>query len=143
MEATNRIVREHLGLRVRLDRLYALAAAPSDVLSRARWMALLATELRELTDVLTEHFAYEEQGGYLSIIGNKHPRLDRQIAALAAQHDQIREQLGATALDLGRGSTLEALRGSLAAVARAVDDHEHAESELIQSAMYDDIGPGD
>lgn len=143
MDATDRIVREHLELRVRLDRLSVLAAAPSDVLPRARWMALLAQELRDLTSTLTEHFAYEERGGYLPIIGNKHPRFAHQIEALAAQHDQIRAGLADAAHEVSAGGTVEALRASLARIARAVVDHERAESELIQSAMYDDIGPGD
>jgi hypothetical protein len=103
----------------------------------------LLRELQELTALLTEHFEHEERGGYLDFVANKHPRLTHQIDALAAQHDDIRERLATLAVEFGEAGTLEALRGSLAALARAVDMHEHAETELIQSALYDDVGPSD
>ncbi|HZZ79205.1 MAG TPA: hemerythrin domain-containing protein [Gemmataceae bacterium] len=95
------------------------------------------------TDVC-EHFRLEEQGGYMDNMQMREPRLERTIAKLAAEHQELRE-------------ALEEIRNE-AAAARDIDDvlrykvrtwidrllqHEQHENDVVQDAVDSDFGAAD
>ena len=63
MQWVEPIVEDHVRLAELLDRIQGLAAAPAATLPPARWHRLWQSELSELSALLEQHFAREEEGG--------------------------------------------------------------------------------
>ncbi len=139
MQRVQPVVEDHVRLTELLDRIQGLAAAPAATLPPARWHRLWEAELSELSALLQQHFAREEEGGYLAEVVARRPswsdriaRLGREHTGLAAGLHQIVGQLGQTHPPPGLGEWSKAMRA-----------HERAESEILQSAWYTDRGTGD
>lgn len=111
-------------------------------LDRALSVALVA-DLSRLCEHLREHFALEEDDGYLHEVVGQRPdlqsradRLQRQHGLLLAEGEAlIRQLLGARVPH----DTLARLVRLLEALRR----HEIAEHDLFQEAFLDDLGSGD
>jgi hypothetical protein len=90
-----------------------------------------------LAVTLDEHFAIEEDGGYLKTILEVAPHYSGIIAELEQQHATLRDQLARSRSrpDVGLEQIL--------AFVDAVEAHEHAENAVVQSAFLIDLAPGD
>lgn len=96
---------------------------------------------------LAEHFAFEEQGGYLAELLETAPNVAARAASLEHQHPALLHALE----DLAERLREEPPRFESWSEARMVfeqfvhrfHDHEHAEHELIQTYLATDIGTGD
>ena len=126
--------REATGLLVLAEHGLALDRTLSDA---------LVERLERLCDHLREHFALEEEGGYLQEVIDRRPGLQSRVAGLRRQH----------AAFLGEGAALShhllgarVPHDALARVVRlleALRRHEIAEHDLLQQAFLDDLGSGD
>lgn len=139
MQWLHPIVEDHVRLTEILDRIQALATAPAETLPPARWHRLWESELSELWVLLQQHFAREEEGGYMSEVVAKRPSWSDRIALLGREHASLSAGLREIAEHLGE---THPPRG-LTAWSRAMRAHERAESEILQSAWYTDRGTGD
>lgn len=126
--------REAAGLLVRAEHGGSLDRTLSDALVEG---------LSRLCERLREHFALEEEGGYLHEVVAERPELQSRAERLQRQH----------AILLGEGATLarhllgaQAPHDTLARLVRlleALRRHEIAEHDLFQEAFLDDLGGGD
>ncbi len=132
MERGERLIRDHVELRAQLDRLCSLKDAPS-----------IRTELRSLSRALAEHFAREEQGGYLAFVIERSPWLAVRVQILGSQHAEIRAALAGlieVASDPDRSADLaDGMRRFM----ERMHAHERAETEIIQECLYDDLAGSD
>ena len=133
------IVEEHARLAEILDRIQALDAAPAATLPPARWHRLWQSELAELSTLLQQHFAREEEGGYMAEVVASRPSWSDRIARLGREHATLSSGLREIVHHLGPTHSPSGLREW----SKAMRAHERAESEILQSAWYTDRGAGD
>jgi len=95
------------------------------------------------TDI-AEHFAFEEQNGYLDAVREREPWTDRTIQQLAEEHGELKRTLDALVRKAqGTPSLSEAFREEVRAWVRHVRQHETRENALIQDAFNSDIAAED
>lgn len=109
------------------------------------WAADLSARLVHLHDKLFRHFRDEEQSGMLQDLGRLHPRATSQIGTLEAQHGEILGLLRETMTDTlsyseGRSPADSRLRQRVNELLGKADEHEKAETELLQELLYSDLG---
>lgn len=104
----------------------------------------LGVRLAAIRDVLTQHFAAEEEGGYLSAALKAAPQFTKQADNLRRQHGDFLEDLEEM---VERLTATPALYASWAEACQEFDEfltrlrtHEHAENEIAQSAFENDVG---
>lgn len=101
----------------------------------------------QLRNRLAEHFELEESGGYMAAVVRMVPRLAPQAEHLRREHSRFLHDLDElTARLMGRGSPLtywSEAQAVLDEILSRVQQHEHAEKEMLQSAFADDVGAGD
>lgn len=107
----------------------------------------MGARIEELRSRLAAHFAWEEEGGYLRGVLEVVPRLTKQGESLRRQHAVFLaelDQLVATlrSCEPAFESWTEA-RKALDVVLERLEQHEHAERELVQEAVEVDVGTGD
>jgi len=106
------------------------------------------TQLRshlQLTRVhVADHFQFEEQDGYMDTLRKREPRLERTIAGLAEEHEEMMQSLDAL-IDSSRKSNcqLKAIRERVREWIEHVRTHERKENELVQDAFDFDVGAAD
>lgn len=126
----------------------AKACPTRDARNAAAWKRGLAERLTAFSAEVRRHFRTEERSGMLEQMGACTPSSTRAIARLLAEHERIladlREAKAANAAEAKGKAARRAdpRRLALAALER-LEQHDHAENELIQSLVCDDIGAGD
>jgi len=144
VNSTEKLGSDHHALRLRTDRLWAVLHAPAHVLSSRAWHDLLLMEVADLSAALEEHFAREEEGGYLRDFVGDSATLSRKADALLAEHRDIRDRLGALPELLEAGEkSLERVRDSLCELISVARWHENKENDLVQEAALRDLGAQD
>jgi len=99
--------------------------------------------LGELHAELEEHFAHEEAaGGLEDVVDDAAPHLLEQVEGLFEEHryclrelDRLRELARSTL----EGPVAEVIEG-VAGLCHTLHEHEAVETELLSSALYDEIG---
>ena len=143
MDSVTRIIDDHIQIRLILDRLRAVAAAPLGTLSRSHWRRLLRHEVGLLSRKLVDHFDAEERGGYMRRVIERRPGLQHRVAETLEDHTTIRNALEGLVASTREDRDLDATRAMLRETIRMLAEHESAESELMQEASQRDIGVGD
>jgi hypothetical protein len=104
----------------------------------------LAGRLKKLQTHLTEHFQFEEAGGYMAPILKEEPRFDRVVQELLAEHQQLAQTLDALIQEVNRAQGVQAIPQVRArAWIAQVRHHEHRENNLVQEAYYSSGATGD
>jgi hypothetical protein len=92
---------------------------------------------------LRDHFAFEEQGGYMSLVLERFPNRHREVQELLAEHRQLAEALAAlreTAEKTAPASPLDpALLQKIKDWIARVRQHEARENGLVQDSCNQDI----
>ncbi len=105
--------------------------------------ASLVAKLRALREMVQAHFAFEEEGGYMSEVLRKAPRFLPEVERLEAQHTQILrdlDRLTRTDLDETDSDTfLAEVHGLIERLGR----HEREETDVVQRSVIEDTGVGD
>jgi hypothetical protein len=107
---------------------------------------VLVPQLRELRNVLADHFRHEEAPGGLrdAVLGSQ-PHLDNRIDEILGEHrvflDDIDDLLARSqeVLDV----TLPNLLLDVTDLTRRLHDHEIRETEILTDAKYTDLGDMD
>ncbi len=132
MKHGERLIRDHVELRGHLDRLRSLKEARA-----------IRDELRTLSKMLADHFAREEQGGYLAFVIERSPWLAVRVQILGSHHAEIRTALAGlieVASDPDRAAELD---DGVRRFLDRIDAHERAETEIIQESLYADLAGSD
>jgi len=136
-----RIVVDHHALRREATDLLVLAEHGRE-LDRPH-SSVLAERLSRLCERLRQHFALEEEGGYLHEIVAHRPDLQPRVAALLREHAvMLAEGDALTRHLLGARAPLDVMP-RLVRLLEALRGHEVGEHEIFQQAFLDDLGGGD
>jgi hypothetical protein len=100
-------------------------------------------ELGALLAVLRQHFAAEEEGGYMSEALRNRPDLGAQAERIRAQHQQILLALEAAVAASARATATTILEQTVVGLIQSLRDHESAERRLVEDAILQDLGVGD
>jgi iron-sulfur cluster repair protein YtfE (RIC family) len=145
------VMEEHRQLKELLAELRAFLEQPRPEIGEDGahpWAAELSKKLVSLHDELFRHFRYEEEGGMVEELSRNHPEQSRKIDEVVDEHPQIlaevRQLMAATlAYSVGQQPDDPSLRRRIIALLERLDRHERAETELIQSVEYQDVGAAD
>jgi iron-sulfur cluster repair protein YtfE (RIC family) len=115
--------------------------------ARSRARAEVLELLGELEIRLTEHFAHEEQAGFLENALQAAPRLSRRAGHLKGAHEKLSSLLNRLTERAERAAVDDdeawrAIAAQFESFRERLRDHEHEEDELIQQALLDDLGGG-
>jgi iron-sulfur cluster repair protein YtfE (RIC family) len=140
-EVYQEMLREHEELRALLGKVNQLitdcTASPSEV----------QETVHALCHHIQTHFETEESEGYFAEALMQAPRVSERVAALKAQHVQLREQLAKIAEIVGAfkatGDDWKVLAEHIHHFSVDLMHHENSENELLQEVFTDDIGSKD
>jgi hypothetical protein len=129
----------HIRLQADLRKLEDEAARTSTAMLPQLRSHLQATRVH-----IANHFQFEEQGGYMDSLRKREPRLERTIAGLAEEHEEMMQSLD-TLIDSSRrpNSQLNVIRGRVREWIEQVRNHERRENDLVQDAFDFDVGAAD
>jgi hypothetical protein len=107
----------------------------------------MAFRVQEVRDLLAEHFAEEERGGYLSAALTRAPEFSRPAETLREQHAQFLERFDHLVARLRESEpSSQYWRASRDEIERLVADlrqHEQSENAIVQAAFENDLGTND
>jgi iron-sulfur cluster repair protein YtfE (RIC family) len=107
----------------------------------------MGSQVENLRDILAEHFAAEEQDGYLSSALAVAPNLQRQVNELQSQHGHLLEALNDLINRLKMSEppfqSWQAAYRELEAILADLRRHERAENETAQAAFGNDLAAAD
>ncbi len=103
----------------------------------------LVAKLRALRETVQAHFAFEEEGGYMSDVLRKAPRFLPEVERLEAQHTEILRDLDRlTRTDLEKTEP-EAFLDEVHSLIERLGRHEREETDVVQRSVIEDTGTGD
>jgi hypothetical protein len=106
--------------------------------------AELGSRLGKVRTHITDHFRFEEDGGYMAPVLKEEPRLAPLIEELLAEHIQMAQVLAALIEEVSRArSALDIPRERVRVWVGQVRHHEARENNLVQEAYYSSGATGD
>jgi hypothetical protein len=133
---------QHFELQKRMREIEALLGeSPAGEDDPAARRSRLEEPFADLEGVLIEHFASEEQGGYFAEVLGVAPRLSGRVARLRRNHPAFRRRLTRLREHI-RDPTIAwpEVEDRVAALLKALADHESAENDLVHEAFMQDLG---
>jgi iron-sulfur cluster repair protein YtfE (RIC family) len=104
----------------------------------------LGTRLERVRMHLTDHFLFEEDGGYMAPVLREEPRFAPQIQELLAEHGQMAQALEALLQEVRTARTARDIpREHVRTWVGQVRHHETRENSLVQEAYYSSGATGD
>ncbi|HEY8472619.1 MAG TPA: hemerythrin domain-containing protein [Natronosporangium sp.] len=106
------------------------------------WWDRVGQRLADLRAEFTEHVATTEgpDGRYAALLADA-PRLSRQVAALAADHDRLQVRMDALARRVGRpGTGVRSVRDAAGDLLAHLARHRQRGADLVYEAYATDIG---
>lgn len=107
----------------------------------------LGNRLEPLRDELLQHFAEEEEGGYLAEALAQEPRFAREAEELKLQHAEFQGDLNAFIERLHESEppfeSWQRACSDFEDILARIRRHEGRETAIVQAAFGDDIGHGD
>ena len=138
---------EHQMIGTAAKELRALVERPvSPNEERSNWMNSVRDSLLTLGSHLKTHFAFEEFGGFMEEVVGASPNASPQVERLKQDHQTIlaeSERLCRVARGGSPSSETSQLRKKILHLLEVLNRHEHAEVELIQRVLTDDLGTTD
>lgn len=139
LNSTEALARAHAALLKDLRRLKKSLSLPDpDNLQEAM------DRLDVLSRRLEQHFRLEEENGYMDAVLARSPYLERTIAKLKDDHEQLLKTARQISEAASTGRRIDDIfRDQIIAFIEAVRDHEKRENILIEDAFNQDIGNED
>jgi hemerythrin-like domain-containing protein len=104
----------------------------------------LGIRLARIQTDLTEHFHFEEEGGYMASVLREEPHFGPVAEKLLAEHTQLAQALDALIQEVGEAPALQDLaREKIRAWVARVRHHEASENHLVLEAYYSSGATGD
>lgn len=113
---------------------------------QSSWLNLVRDSLLSLGSHLKTHFAFEEFGGFMEEVVGVSPNASPQVERLKQDHQTIlaeSERLCRIARAGWPSSEILQLRKKILHLLELLNRHEHAENELVQRVLMDDLGTTD
>ena len=110
------------------------------------WLNSVRDSLLSLSSHLKTHFAFEEFGGFMEEVVGASPNASPQVERLKQDHQTIlaeSERLCRVARRGSPSSETSQLRKKILHLLELLNRHEHAENELVQRVLTDDLGTTD
>jgi hypothetical protein len=110
------------------------------------WMNSVRESLLSLGAHLKTHFAFEEFGGFMEEVVATSPNSSPQVEHLKQEHQTIlaeSEQLCRMVSGESPAPELPQLRKKVLHLLECLNRHEHAENDLVQRILMDDLGTTD
>ncbi len=112
------------------------------------WGSSMVQQLTRLHDRISRHFRSEEKSEFLEELSPRRPHVARSIEMLQQDPELILGDLqaireAAVIYAEGKEPDEPQLRRRTLAVLDRIAHHEHAETELLQRALYEDRGTAD
>jgi iron-sulfur cluster repair protein YtfE (RIC family) len=137
-------VAEHRELHAAVERIHKLLTDRPDGDATPEHVAEATRDIRELRDKLAQHFAQEEEGGYLEEAVGRFPQVALQAETLQRQHGTLLKLANLMLADAETGDKAPAVWRKLQAdydpFAKRLHAHEAAENVLLQRAFNEDLG---
>lgn len=145
------VLEEHRQLEASIDALRSFLEQPRPEIGDqdARdWSARLSRDLVELHHLLVRHFRYEEDGGMMTDLSERHPRADRWVDDLIDEHRELLHDIRSITeavmfYEEGRQPKNPAIRRRLNELFDRLSKHDQTETELIQRLEYEELGSGE
>ena len=112
----------------------------------SNWLNSVRDSLLSLSSHLKTHFAFEEFGGFMEEVVCASPNASPQVERLKQDHQTIlaeSERLCRMARRGSSSSETSQLRKKILHLLELLNRHEHAETELVQRVLTDDLGTTD
>lgn len=107
-------------------------------------LAELRTRLVATHKLITTHFRFEEENGYMEVVRKREPHLEEKIQELGEEHRLLSHSLDAILGDARAATTLDdELRKKVRMWIERVRHHEKCENDLVQDTLYQDLGAKD
>jgi len=107
----------------------------------------MADYVQRIRDLLAQHFADEEEGGYLAGVLEAAPRFTPQAEELVEQHPQMLSRLDDFIARLRVREppfkSWQEAHNEFEDILETLRAHDAAENEIAQAAFEDDLGAGD
>ena len=113
---------------------------------RSDWLNSVRDSLFSLGSHLKTHFAFEEFGGFMEEVVGASPNASPQVERLKQDHQTIlaeSERLCRMARGGSPSSETSQVRKKILHLLELLNRHEHAETELVQRVLMDDLGTTD
>jgi len=114
--------------------------------AQSGWLNSVRDSLLSLDSNLKTHFAFEEFGGFMEEVVGVSPHSSPQVERLKQDHQTIHaesEKLCRMASGGAPSSETSQLRKKILRLLELLNRHEHAENELVQRVLMDDLGTTD
>ncbi len=146
MTDLERMDAEHRQLSQAIQDLRALARGSTPDGALATWRGEMKRTVGDFRNLVHDHFAHEEEGGFLRDVLREVPNSQREVRALKREHQEIETILDEVLLDLDDLETVdqsESIYRRLEAMTVQLVNHETHEQHLLQRAYYREYGAGD
>ena len=145
------VLQDHRELREIVIKLREFCGRPRpevDAREAPAWASELAQRLVKFHDRVYRHFDEEEGSGFLDSISQTFPHASRSVDALKEQHQSLLADLRSlinAAIVYAENRTPDGprLRQRTHRLLDEFEQHEHAETELAQKLITEDLGCGD
>ena len=110
------------------------------------WLNSVRDSLNSLSSHLKTHFAFEEFGGFMEEVVGASPNASPQVERLKQDHQTILAKSEELCQIIRGGSAFSEtsqLRKKILRLLELLNRHEHAENELVQRVLMDDLGTTD
>jgi iron-sulfur cluster repair protein YtfE (RIC family) len=118
----------------------------NDLVNAKQWLSALALrrELELIRDELTEHFRFEEEGGYMSAVVQRQPQMANAIGELRNDHDSLAITLNGFIERIGPSFLPhDEFLSEIHDWMNSLREHETRENRIVQEAFNMEIGGGD
>lgn len=107
-------------------------------------LAQVRDRLAAVRTHVTDHFAFEEQSGYMGILRKREPRLERATEHLFQEHRQLTQSLDQIIRDTQVARFIDdGLRANVQKWIEHLTRHEFRENDLVQDAFNQDVAAED
>ena len=142
------VLEEHRELEASIAALRAFLEQPRPEIGEQEardWSARLSRDLVELHHLLVRHFRYEEDGGMMTDLSERHPRADQWVDDLVGEHRELLHDIRSITESVmfyeeGRQPENPAIRRRLNELFDRLHKHDQTETELIQRLEYEELG---
>ena len=113
---------------------------------QSSWLNSVRDSLLSLGSHLKTHFAFEEFGGFMEEVVGASPNASPQVERLKQDHQTIlaeSERLCRLARAGSPPSETSQLRKKILHLLELLNRHEHAENDVVQRVLMDDLGTTD
>lgn len=131
MPRSRTIIEQHEQILLSIERLKIAAAWKGGGLSEPHLRKVVAIDLEELGALLAEHFAFEENGGYMHWILNHKPELQGEADRLQHQHGNILAEVNGLR-NRAESVDINELKSSVLLILDHLASHEAAEGKFLR-----------